>query len=131
MQDVVFIHHSSRRYDGLQREMENNMSKWRDEYPTTVTSAYNLILEWQPEPSSMQVDKIQRNNHLEFSQHNEQGNNERIAKIYKNITCFKCSQLSHYSGSCPFKKDEQYILKDKGSSLDNIVQVINIATTGI
>ena len=88
------------------------MSKVRNEYQTTVTSAYNLMLEWQPEPSSMQVDKIQRNNHLEFAQHNEQGNNERIAKIYKNITCFKCSQLRHYSGSCPFKKDEQETLKD-------------------
>ena len=39
IQAMVFIHHSSRQYDGLRREMENNVSKGRDEYPTTVTSA--------------------------------------------------------------------------------------------
>ena len=39
MRAMVFIQHSLRRYDGLRREMENNMSKGRYEYPTTVTSA--------------------------------------------------------------------------------------------
>ena len=33
--------------------MENNMSKGRDEYPTKVTPAYNLMLEWQLEPGSI------------------------------------------------------------------------------
>ena len=100
---MVFIHHSSRRYDRLQREMENNMSKGRDKYPTTVTSAYNLMLEWQPKPGSMQGGKIKCDNKLAFTQHGKQGNNEMTANIYKNITCFKCSQLGHYRGSCPFK----------------------------
>ena len=64
-------------------------------------------------------------------QHNEQGDRESTAKIYKNITCYKCGQLSHYSGSCHFKEDEQEHFKDKGSSPENIVQGINRATTGI
>ena len=87
---MVFIQHSSRQYDVLWREMENNMSKGRDDYPMTVTSAYNLMLEWQPEPGSMQGGSVQRNNYLAFVQHNDQGDRERTSKIYKNITCFKC-----------------------------------------
>ena len=48
IQAMILIQQSGRRYDGIRREMENSMSKGRDEYPTTVTSAYNLMLEWQP-----------------------------------------------------------------------------------
>ena len=92
MQAIVFIQNSSRLYDGLRREMENTRSKGMDEYPTTVTSAYRLILKWQPEPGSMQGGY---DNHLAFAQHNDQGNGERTAKIYKNITCYKCGQLGH------------------------------------
>ena len=44
IQAMVFIQHSPRQYDGLRREMENNMSKGRDKYRTTATSAYNLML---------------------------------------------------------------------------------------
>ena len=131
MQAMVFIQHSPRQYDGLRREMENNMSKGRYEYPTTVTSAYNLMLEWQPEPGSMQGGSVQHDNHLAFAQHNEQGEGGRTAMIYKNITCYKCIQLGRYSGSCPFKEDEQEILKLKGSTLYNILQRVNCVTTGI
>ena len=87
MKAMVFIQNSSRRYDGLRREMEKNMSKGRDKYPTTATSVNHLILEWQPEPGSMQGGSVQHDNHLEFVQHNGQGEDERTANIYKNITC--------------------------------------------
>ena len=121
MQAMASIQHSSRWYDGLQRKIEKNTPKGRDEYPTTVTSSYNLILEWQPEPGSIQGGSVQHDNHLAFGQHNKKGKGEGTAKIYKNITCYKCSQLIHYSGSCPFKEDEQEILKENGSIPDNIV----------
>ena len=91
--------------------MENSMSKGWDEYPTTVTSAYNLMLEWQTEPGSMQQGSVQRDNNLEFVQHNKQGEGERTEKIYNKITCYECSQLGHYSGSCPLKEDKQEKLK--------------------
>ena len=45
MQVIVFIQNSSRQYNGLRSEMENNMLKGRDEYSTTVTSEYNLMME--------------------------------------------------------------------------------------
>ena len=111
MQAMVFIQNSSRQYDGLRRKMENNMSKGRGKYPTTVTSVYNLMLEWKTEPGSMQGRSVQRENHLLFEQKNEQDNGEITANIYKIITCYKCGQLGHYSGSCPFKEDEQEKLK--------------------
>ena len=104
MQAMVSIQHSTLRYDGLRRKMKNNMLKRRDEYPTTVTSAYNLMMEWQPKPVSMQEVSVQHNNHLVFGQHNEQGEGKITAKIYKNITCYKCGQLGQYSGSYPFNE---------------------------
>ena len=89
------------------------------------------MLEWQPEPGSMKGGSVQRNNHLAFMQHNEQGEGERTAKIYKKITCYKCGKIVHYSGSFPFKEDKQEILKENVSSPDNIVQGVNRVTTGI
>ena len=66
--------------------MENNMLKVRDEYPTAVTSAYNLMLEWKPELGLMQGGKVQHKSHLAFVKHNEKGKGERMAKINKNTT---------------------------------------------
>ena len=79
----------------------------------------------------MQVGSVQSNNHLPFAKHNNQGDGERTAKIYKNSTCYKYGQLGHYIGSCPFKEDKQEKLKEKGSSPDNKVQGINHVTTCI
>ena len=95
-----------------------------------MTSEYNLILERQPEKGSMQGGSVQCNNHLELVKHNDQGDGKKTEKIYKDITCCKCGQLHHYSGSCPFKEEEQEKFKEKGSSPDNIVKGINRATTG-
>ena len=39
MQEMPFIQNSSRRYDGMRHETENNMLKGREEYPTNVTSS--------------------------------------------------------------------------------------------
>ena len=54
MQAMVFIQKKGRRYNGLRHKMEKNISQGRDRYPTAVTSAYNPMLEWQPELRSMQ-----------------------------------------------------------------------------
>ena len=111
--------------------MENIISKGRDKYPTMVISAYYLMLDWQPKHGSMQGGSVQRDNHLAFTQQNYQGDGKITANIYKNITCYKCCQLGHYSRSCTFKKYEQENIKDKGSILDNIMQGINRTTTSI
>ena len=110
---------------------EKKMSKERDEYPTPVTSAYNLMLEWHTKPGLMQGGSVQRDNHLAFAQQNAQVEGKSTAKIYKNITCYRCVQLVHYSGSCPFKEDKKEKLKGKGSIPENIVQEFNCVTTEI
>ena len=107
------------------------MSKGRYGYPTTVTSAYILILEWNSKPGSIQGGSIKRYNNMVFAQNNNQGYCKRTGKIYKNITCYNSIQLSHYNGSYPFKEEEQEKLKHIGIIQDNIVQGINFATTGI
>ena len=89
------------------------------------------MLEWKPEPGSKQGGSVQHYNHLVFVQHNEQGNGKRTARIYNNITCYKCDQLGHYSGSYPFKEEEQKKLKEKESSPEKVVQGINCATVVI
>ena len=38
------------------------------------------MLEWHPEPGSMQGGKVQCDNHLAFAQHNKKGKGERIEK---------------------------------------------------
>ena len=80
---MVFIQHSSRQYNGLRREMKNNMLKGRDNYPTTVTSSYNLMLEWKPEPGSIQGGSVQCDNHLAFAEHNDQVNGKPTQPLHR------------------------------------------------
>ena len=81
MQEMLYIQHSSRRYDILWRKMENIIPKGRGEYPPTATSAYNLMLEWQLEPGTIQGGSVQRKNNLAFMKYNDQGNGKRTEKI--------------------------------------------------
>ena len=104
MQAMVFIQHSSRRYNRLRREMGGDMSKGRDKYPTTVTYAYNLMLEWQTEPGSMQGGTIKRDNHMVFAQQNEQGDIERTAKIYKKSHVTSTASSATTAGHAPSKR---------------------------
>ena len=59
------------------------------------------------------------------------GRRQKNGKKYKNITCYKCVQLGHYSGLCPFKEDKQEKNKEKGSDTQKIVQGVNRVATGI
>ena len=101
---MIFIQHSSRRYDGLRHEMENNMSKGRDEYPITVTSAYNLMLEWQIKPNLMQGGSIKHKNHLAFAQHNKQGTRKMIDNIKKTSRATSAARSSTTAGNATSKR---------------------------
>ena len=79
----------------------------------------------------MQGRTVQCDNHLAFVQHKYQGEYKKVTKTYKNITYYKCDQLGHFIGSCPFKEDEQEKLKEKGSNLDNIIQGVNCGMEGM
>ena len=55
-----FLLQSSKNYDGIRRELHNNMVKGNNEYPSTVTYAYNMLLEWTPDPSSVRGGEVHR-----------------------------------------------------------------------
>ena len=61
---MAFILQSSRKYDGLRRHLHNNMVMGNDEYPTTVTDAFNMLLEWEPDPPSIAGRAVERDTRL-------------------------------------------------------------------
>ena len=65
---MAFILQSSRKYDGLRRYLHNNMVMGNNEYPTTVTDAFNMLLEWDPDPSSIAGRAVERDTrHVSFA----------------------------------------------------------------
>lgn len=47
---MFFLRADSTRYGPLHREVYNDRLKGTDDYPQTVTEAYNRIVKWLPDP---------------------------------------------------------------------------------
>ena len=92
-------------------------TKGRYEYPTTVTLSYNLMLEWQPEPSSMQGGEIQRDNRLEFEQNNQNVDRKEQQRFTKTSHATSASRSATTSGHDPSKWTDKRNLGIKESAM--------------
>ena len=86
------------RYQGMKKELMNDYAKGKDNYPTTVLDAYNLIVNYK-------YDRRQRpatSNDTEGLSFNQQG--ETSGNRFRNVTCYNCGEKGHIAPNCTKKQ---------------------------
>ena len=104
------------RFGKLQESLFKGVYKGRDEFPTTVTQAYDLLQHiasdvtsyTRPTQRSGRFSRFRRNNrtsHVSFLQRGSNRNNDIVpgtdGRVYTHILCHGCGQHGHYKDKCP------------------------------
>lgn len=109
------------RYGRLIEEMENSFIKGKDEYPTTLTDAYNLLVYWRQNPRYMSPG-MQGSDGVSFAnvggtdttgRGGGRGGSRGGRGASRNVKCFNCGE-NHYASNCP-NKDEHSTNVNAGS----------------
>ena len=111
---VAFLLSANRtQYGKLIEDLENDYLQGRNNYPTTVTSAYHLITNWKQDPRNIKQSLGQFGNvGVSFTTTTEGTSNNSgvtLTNVTKSgpgaskahITCHKCNMKGHYANECP------------------------------
>ena len=117
---VAFLMNSDRRrFRNLLMELENNYLKGSDKYPRTMTSTYNLLVNWKQDPQNMAstagtssgrvaFTNVGDNDEHGYGTRDEQELNGMVLVMQgqrgrhqgwdkSHITCLKCGKKGHYT----------------------------------
>ena len=124
MQAFVFIQGADkRRYSSLITSLQNNHTKGTNQYPTTLSDAFNLLTTYKTDTkkkaSSTDSTSDDRNTPREAIQlfQAEEEVEEAITltqggtyadKVRMNIICYKCFQPGHYVTECTFPAAKEF-----------------------
>jgi Zinc knuckle len=105
------------RYGRLIVDIENAFIQGQNRYPTTITAAYNLLVNWKQDPRNFIQSLGPTNDGVSFATtgdggstsgdtHTTQGRRSAPGKgknppDISTITCYKCGMKGHYSPECP------------------------------
>ena len=108
-----FMHADERRYGELHEELKKGVFRGRDEYPVTVSDAYEFLIR-----TSRQIG-YQRNHRMGGNRFRGgrtgstnnfmlvQNRNDPVpipgndGVLHEDITCYSCRSTGHYAGNCP------------------------------
>lgn len=88
------------RYQGMKKDLMNDCTKGKDNYPSTVLDAYNLIVNYKYD----RKPKIQSGSETEGLSFNQNEDNRR--NRYKDVTCCNCGEKGHIAPNCQKKGKE-------------------------
>ena len=112
------------RFQSLQDSLEEGVLLGRDEYPETVTQAYELLQSTCPHliKTSNRFSRFRKGGKFrlgnvsfaQVSNHNTTAG--RDGKTYSNVKCHGCQEFGHYKNQCPKAKQvtlTQFVLNQK------------------
>ena len=109
------------RFGALQESLYESVFRGRDEFPQTMTNAYDLLQHISGDVTNFQRPQTEKRNgrfkmrgkgfgrfgHLSFAQRGQStseatpGND---GKVFSHIDCYNCGHKGHYASNCPHKK---------------------------
>ena len=128
---VMVLRSDAMRYNTLHDSLMDGVYKGRDEFPTTVTGAYELLQHTSTDITGIERKKLgrfrfRRNNQKNFTFAQTSSANPvagRDDKVYSHVNCHNCNEPGHYSNQCPKAKKNvtfvQFSLTQKKLELIN------------
>ena len=130
---MAFIMGSDRvRFGKLLENMENDFIQGRATFPTTLTTAYNLLINWKQDPRNMMRVVGQVNDGVSFANVNDddgdattlaQGNVDNRPPLSE-IQCYKCQKFGHYANKCR----NEFVPRSSATSNANVGTPENVTT---
>jgi hypothetical protein len=100
-----------RRYGGLWSDLENQFTRGTDDYPSDLTGAYNLLLNYKPPPFQQYGRRENRGEEEEISGMTFLQNSTPVpgtdGATHERIKCYNCQNTGHYAGECPQESRDQ------------------------
>ena len=104
------------KYRRLIENLENDHLQGRNNYPTTVAAAYNLLTNWKQDPCNIMQIVGPTNDGVSFTNMDENNKDEEAIMLANNgkkkpawskahITCNKCGIKGHYASKCEQEDD--------------------------
>ena len=105
---ISFIRRADRgRYGALWLDLQNQYSRGHDQYPTDLTNAYELLLNFLPPESNHLKNITNRPHHRSQPALQFMSAGTKVAgtdgTTHDGITCYECKDEGHYASSCPKK----------------------------
>ena len=121
---MMILRADGNRYLGLQESLFDDVYKGRDEFPVTVTAAYDLL---QHKAMSIASTASLKSHRFRFHRSKRRNNQHNViftqarsssskvvagkdGKVYSHIDCHNCKQPGHYSKQCPYPKKDTITL---------------------
>ena len=114
---VMLLKSDPARYGTLHEDLCQSVYRGRDEFPTTVTSVYDLLQHTSGKVGARINNLSERLSKFRFRRNGKKNitfvqsdSRESVpgkdGKLYEHITCHNCNTPGHYSNQCPVKKDK-------------------------
>ncbi len=100
---ALFLQNSNgHHYDLLQTELQNDLVRGSDGYPTTLQGMYHTLLHYK-HPTRGAATTLAGGDHLSFLQQEDSGNvvPGRFGRLRADIQCMNCQEHGHFATDCP------------------------------
>ena len=140
---ALIMRSDTARYGHLQQSLEEGTHRGRDEYPTTVTAAYDLLQHTVPEtPGNGSGGRLSRfrsrrnrlsNTNVSFAQRESPADSSatttpgRDGRIFPSIICHNCSTPGHYANQCshPDRRSNRNVTLAQFTLTQQSLEIIN------
>ena len=107
------------RYGALLNDLHNTFRMGRNDYPKTLTSAYNLSINWKGDTKGVGVTP---NDGVAFTTESEEAeihatNRVKMTRTCKLVICHRCGKATPWKGDLRVRKSEPTIPPKQGKNI--------------